>query len=1202
MKEPLRITTFGGLAIEEMGKPVEGLSTRKAEALLVYLACTRQDHAREVLATLFWEEQPQEKALTSLRTALASLRKHVDAYLTVNRGVLGIAPDADIWLDVQAFEKHIQQGEYEAAVALYRGDFLEGFSLRDSASFEDWVRQMRERCQRLFESALHTLVEDCLQRGQYPQAIAYSQQLIQANPLDEAAQRDLMLSLAYAGQRSAALAQYDECRQSLQVELGVEPEEATLRLYAQIRGGMLAAPPGLPAFMRQKEPQGAPRPLFVARQAELGRLQEALRGALSGKGRVMFVVGGPGRGKTALVQEFIHRSRTAYPDLAIAMGNGQAYFGMGDPYLPFREALEMLTGEVEDRWAAGAITQEHAQRLWRLAPYAAKAVVEDGPALVDTLIPGAALHKRASQAVVGEPGWLIRLQEIVRLHQQAQSSAGAQQEALFSQYSSVLRLIASQAPLLLFLDDLQWADTGSLSLLFNLGRRIAGARLLVVGAYRPEEILPKEEGSPHPLAVTLQELQLLYGDITIDLDEVEDRQFIEAVLDSQPNRLGPDFREMLFYQTRGHALFTVELLRGLQARGDLVKNASGEWEESPALHWDALPARVEAAIAERIHRLPMPQRILLQIASIEGESFTVEALAEVQGMDMPGLLQQLGEELDRQHRLVRADSQRRVDGRRLSRCRFRHILFQRYLYQSLDPLQRANLHEQVGGALERLYGEQCGEVAGQLALHFEQAGLVEKASQYFNLAGERAAQVYADAEALAHFSRALALTPQDDLHGRFKLLLRRERVYLKTGQILADEQDILALEALGGELGPAWQAEAAICRAYWSMDTSRWDLQAAEAAIRWAQAAGRVDLEAEAYFLRYVHLIGIFPTPEIVASVERGLELARRAGSKKLEADILYNFSGIYLYTDHKIQRDLAEQALLIYRSLGERYFEGCALDRIGEGLSRSEDYAGALAYLEQARRIFHETGNSLDAVFSLAFHTECCLALGCLERLPDMTHDLIRGLEMTESHTQVVIRALVPRYLSAVLWLQGDLTQALAFADLSLQRSAHWDPVNPGFGGIEKWVGHTLMGLILADMGRPEQAAGAFQKAVQELRQTERFEFFYAPLAGLARLALARGEVSHALAHVEEFLPHLENRTPQMNFFCFCFYWSYLTASQVLQSSGDPRAGEVLARAHCLLQDLAARISDESLRRSFLENLPWHREIVALWQQAQGN
>jgi predicted ATPase len=324
----------------------------------------------------------------------------------------------------------------------------------------------------------------------------------------------------------------------------------------------------------------------------------------------------------------------------------------------------------------------------------------------------------------------------------------------------VLQAVAQGSPLLLILDDLQWADLGSTGLLFHLGRHLAGNRILIVGAYRPEDIALGRDGARHPLEPVTNEFQRDWGDITVDLARAERRGFVEALLDSEPNRLGARFRETLYRQTRGHPLFTIELLRGLQERGDLLRDRAGRWIEGPALDWRTLPARVEAAIRERIGRLAEPLRAALQVASVEGEVFTGEVIARVQGTGEREILRQLSAELDRRHRLVRAQAIEHLGGRRISRYRFRNILFQEYLYANLDPAERAYLHEDVGLALEALYGADGDEplaIAPQLARHFGQAGRADKAIRYLQQAAERAVQLSAYQEAVAHATRGLAL-------------------------------------------------------------------------------------------------------------------------------------------------------------------------------------------------------------------------------------------------------------------------------------------------------------------------------------------------------------------------------------------------------------------------------------------------------------
>ena len=311
---------------------------------------------------------------------------------------------------------------------------------------------------------------------------------------------------------------------------------------------------------------------------------------------------------------------------------------------------------------------------------------------------------------------------------------GLQQVDLFGQVTRVLQLLARSHPLLLILDDVQWADAGSVSLLFHLGRRLAGSRILVVAAYRPDTIAPPSpDGTRHPLETVVTEIQRVSGDRPIDLDQCEGRHFVEALLDAEPNRLSAAFREQLVRHTEGHPLFTVELLRSLQESGGLVRDAEGRWVEGAALHWEKVPARVEAVIAERIGRLPDRCRALLAAASVEGEEFTAEAMARVLDVDASAIVQCLSGELSERHRLVTAVSLRRLGARRLSRYRFRHTLFRQYLYDHLDAVRRAHWHEAIGNALEQMVGDAPDDLealAPRLAWHFESAGLADRAAQY----------------------------------------------------------------------------------------------------------------------------------------------------------------------------------------------------------------------------------------------------------------------------------------------------------------------------------------------------------------------------------------------------------------------------------------------------------------------------------------
>lgn len=498
---------------------------------------------------------------------------------------------------------------------------------------------------------------------------------------------------------------------------------------------------------------------FVARTEELERLGRLLETALEGQLSVCFVTGEAGSGKTALLTEFARRAAEADPDLVFAIGDCNAQAGAGDPYLPFREILGIFTGDLEGKLAAGAITEGNARRLRDRLEKSARIVAEFGPALVDVFVPGSALAAQVGARMAKKLGWQ-RSASDPRAESQSGTTVTWERDQIFEQFTNVLRTMSEQQPLALVIDDLHWADSGSIDLLFHLCRRLGRSRVLLIGAYRPADLALGRSGGRHPLLQVTNEVKRYFGDVWIELDQIggdEERMVVDAMIDREPNRLGEDFRDALVARTRGHPLFTDELLRALRDRGELVRDHKGYLVEGTAISWDEVPPRVEGVIDERIGRLPEDLREILEVAAVEGEDFTAEAVAAVLDRDARDVTRLLSRSLDRDHQLVGARGVKRLGGQRLSLYRFRHNLFQVYLYDTLDEVERVQLHEGVGHALARLYANDPDEIAAQLARHAELAGETAAAIRYLRQAGERARRSYANAQARSHFEAALVL-------------------------------------------------------------------------------------------------------------------------------------------------------------------------------------------------------------------------------------------------------------------------------------------------------------------------------------------------------------------------------------------------------------------------------------------------------------
>ncbi|MCG3209673.1 MAG: hypothetical protein FOGNACKC_03300 [Anaerolineae bacterium] len=751
----LVISLLGPPQLELNHQPID-LGRRKAVALLAYLAVTAQPHSRDALATLFWPELDQSRARAALRRTLSELNTALAGdWLAADRETVALAESPQVTLDVAQFWQLAADNQLAAAANLYRDDFLAGFTLPDCPEFDEWQFFQAESLRQELAALLDALTEQHTARQEYDPAIGSARRRLALDPLHEPAHRQLMRLYALAGQRSAALRQFQECQRLLDEELGVPPSPETAALAEQIRLGQVGEAPApiplpptpeqLPSFLTASATP-APAP-FVGRRAELAQLANRLNSAVAGHGQIVCVTGEAGSGKTALVRAFAAQAEAHAAGVVTIVGSCNAYTGLGDPYLPFREMLGQLCGDIEARLAEGAFSVENGRRLWQLLPHTLPAIAGRGPALVDSLLAANWLNQQA-----GRVGLALHF---------ASPPAGEQraQQDLFEQVVSVLQAVAQQQPLLLIIDDAQWADAASINLLFHLSRRLAASRVLLLVTYRPNDIILGRDGQRHPLEPVINEIRRSFGQIHIDLEQAMSRDFVEALIDTEPNRLSPAFREALFRQTQGHPLFTVELLRSLQERGDIRQDAQGCWVETADLNWELLPARIEAVIAERIGRVPGGPKEMLIAASVQGETFTAQVIAAVQHQDERQLLRELSL-LEKRHHLVREQGEFRLNGKFLSGYRFTHTLFQQYLYNSLGAAERRLLHGDIAAALEIIYRDHLDEVTVQLAHHYARAGQVNKAIDYLLQAGDRARNLFAHQEAIDFYQQALAWLKQ----------------------------------------------------------------------------------------------------------------------------------------------------------------------------------------------------------------------------------------------------------------------------------------------------------------------------------------------------------------------------------------------------------------------------------------------------------
>ena len=704
----LVIRTLGHLEILLNGQEIEGMALRKARALFVYLLLNPGKQDRGRLAGLLWGDSAEARARHNLRHTLWHLRRALPpGLLAEDRLTVELRSDR-IHVDALVFEKEIQRVNrrrseeglsdhvlhLQEALALYRGEFLADMDIGDCPDFTIWKTGYATTLHEEALTALSRLTEHFLQRGAYRQALAYARRQVEMEPWWEEGHRLLMTLLALDGQRGAALAQYETCRRRLAEEVGVEPMAETTALYHRLlhwkRADWVA--PG---------PQALQLP-FLGRGEERARLAAWWEVARRGSGRLSLIEGEAGIGKTRLTEEMIRYAEVQ----GATVLRGRCYeFGGDIPYQPIadaaRSSLRTLSGDrirLSPVWLAemARLTPE----LYDLYPHLPAARNESGPAARQRLFEAVARFLRA----------LTR-----------PSNVG------FS------------VPLILFLDDLHWADTSTLDLLHYLVRGLSDAPVWVVGTYRPEEVAPGH------LLTRLR--QGLSRDRLVDhlvLSSLSAGTVSEIARSLVGDEAAESLGDFLYRESEGNPFFLVETVYSLQEQGALG-GAERRWRKSLAVR--AIPHSVRDVILQRVGRLSLPARRLLTLAAVIGRRFDSALLQNAARQDAAHVSASLMEWTARHLVRPEADASQSYD--------FHHDKIRAVVYEAATEVERQGLHRRVGEALERSRGESDEERVGLLAYHWARAGEPDRAISYLLQAGDRARLLYAQEEAVSYYRQAL---------------------------------------------------------------------------------------------------------------------------------------------------------------------------------------------------------------------------------------------------------------------------------------------------------------------------------------------------------------------------------------------------------------------------------------------------------------
>ncbi|HEX2153690.1 MAG TPA: AAA family ATPase [Acidimicrobiia bacterium] len=915
----LAIRVLGDVEVTVDGEPIQ-VDTRKATALLAYLAVTGSTASRDHLSNLMWSELAADRARGALRRTLSVVRSALDGrWLEAETDRLRLK--GPLWLDLEEADNarnsvigHGHEREslcerclepLEQAASLYRGEFMEGFSLRDSPQFELWQLQEADRVRHQHTSTLRMLADAAALRKDYERAVAAARQRVNLSPLDEAAHRQLMLMLVWAGDRAGALRQYREAVRILDEELGVPPLPETSELEDRILCDDIPEPPGRP-----EEKPGSPptvsdtpdRSAMVGRRLELTRLRALVE---QGGGRVAAIVGNPGVGKTRLADELSGWASARSRSVARA----RTY--EGESALPLVLVGEALRAALDQWESPPPLDGRAAAEASRLLPELASGDVP--PATADP----------------------------------------AGQSRFLDGVSRVLSTLLGEGGVLI-LDDLQWADSASVDLLAYLLRRPARFPICSVLIWR------SNPAAAHPLRSVVEEQVDAGRGLVIDLQPLSHEEMRELAVRVHPE-ITDQANQQVAEGSGGNPLVALQYLR-------MLNPSTGELPEATSLRPEVTQARLRGvsqlarqvlAGASVIGRAFDPDDV--RAASGRSDEETAAALDELMAADV------LSEDddglIDFTHDLVRLEVREALSAvrRRLLHGRLADHLERKHRAGGVTLAGRIAHHLEEAGRLQEAaaYRLDAGDQARGVYAHQEAMTHYQAALAHGHPDLVRIRTAIADLQTLAgDYSAAL---------DSYRIAASRA-----TGAKLAEIEHRLG--EINGRLGRWELADHHFQAATAGLDDPR---RLIDLHIDWARMCRHMGDEPAARD-KVATAVGLAEaatgtTPPMVAIMEglfdedtvagesrvrRGLELARSTADSGAEATAL---TALALLARRRGELPTAiertETALALVTRIGDRHRQATLHDLLADLFHETGEEEDAMEQLTQAVALFAEVG-----------------------------------------------------------------------------------------------------------------------------------------------------------------------------------------------------------------------------------------------------
>jgi tetratricopeptide (TPR) repeat protein len=773
----------------------------------------------------------------------------------------------------------------------------------------------------------------------------------------------------------------------------------------------------------QNAPAEAPRLRSVGRERELGELRGAYQACAAGRGLVLCVTGEPGMGKTTLAEDFL-----AGLDCFVARGRCSERLAGSEAYLPVLEALESLA-------------EGEARELLK----------EKAPTWYVQIVPGAVVPADAGVA---------------------------SQERMKRELTGFFQELSRRRPVVLFCDDLHWADISTVDLLSYLGSRCDTLRLLVLATYRPSDL----QLVKHPFLPVQRELQSrgLCREVALGfLQEPDIARYLE--LEFPGHRFPPFLISLIRSRTEGNPLFVAALVRDLRDRG-VIAEREGQWvlEQSAQQIQRELPESIRAMIGRKLERLEEQDRRLLEAAAVQGQQFDSATLALVLDREV-SLVEERLEELGRVHRLVQTLEEKELpDGTLTQRYAFVHVLYQNALYEALPARRKGAWSAAVAEALLASWGQEAGRMALDLACLFEAARQFDRAADHFLLAARHAASLYANEEAALLAGRAIACARKLRGPERLPRLLEAAnclgRVHMTLSRMPEALADFELAERTAAEIGDTETHVNAICSAALVLFNTR-------QADKTREYAGRA------------------------------LEIARAAGSERAaaSAEMVLGLERLS-YGDTGEAEERFRRSVPVLQEKGPPLHAMEALGFAGLMHAWELDYETAERDVSWTFRRARDLGAPYLIIMNLFVRGMARFNQG---RLSEGLHDLQEGMRLAELNNE---RYWVSRYPNTLGWAYRelqDLETALRYdAEGVRQTRDNRYPKPQAFS-------HLNLANDYMSAGEPHRALEHLQESERIFNQDFWFRWRYSIClnAQIARYWLRRGETEKAGRYAAESL-----------------------------------------------------------------------------------